>query len=471
MARRWSTLAALLAACLTLPAAADQITLTDGTVVEGRVVDGGNPTVIQTDDGRKITIPQEQIARVSLTSTLSPEKIADAAYTRLQAQIRKAKTLKEIIALQQAFLDAHGSTPAGEKVKDSMAAYKIMEDQGFIHFRGQWMAPAKAEEILKEGERLAGPALELYKASKLKDAIAAAQEALKADEKNPTALAVAGLAYYRLSDLPNARKSFAALAEAEPDEPLAWNNLAVISVQQRRQPEAVGHYLKALQTAPGSRMLLDNITEFLHAYDGSTTLPQYKDLARQYQQAETRLQARMAERNLYRHGGTWITKEQQAAVTAEIARLKTTMNAMETAYTGATTAVDTLTAQMKDIDEKMGAVVADILYYDALIAASQQNVAKGGKPLVTAEAFTYRDALARDLEALRRRYEALAAEKLKQQAVIKQLKAEAPKAKAAYEKAAEQTFTKVQRIMEIGDTDAPAAAPPLPVPVPAAGGK
>ena len=74
--------------------------------------------------------------------------------------------------------------------------YNQYAKSGLIKFRNQWIAPDARDAILLQGETQAKLALTLYRSGKLKDALEAAKDALKTDDENHTALALAALAHH-----------------------------------------------------------------------------------------------------------------------------------------------------------------------------------------------------------------------------------------------------------------------------------
>ncbi len=261
-------------------ALADIVTLKDGRTLEGTIMRAGGTLVVRQADGKDVPIDPAEISKVTLNSTQSPAAAAEGEWTRVQALIKRSDNLAEIIKLHQTFLQKYGGTPSAQAAQVSLASFQAMEGKDFVKFRGQWVSRVKAEVLLRDAQDKAQPALDLYKASRLKEAIDQAKEALKIDSENTLALTVAGLAAFRLNDLPTARTYFQKLADVDSSTALAWNNLAVLSFQQKREAEALIDYTKALQVAPENRLILDNIAEALHDYTGSKTVKAYTDLAR-----------------------------------------------------------------------------------------------------------------------------------------------------------------------------------------------
>src|SRR5207253_1746088 len=105
-----------------------------------------------------------------------------------------------------------------------------------------------------------------------------AHDALAEDDHNPDALTVAGLAAYRVGNLPLAKAYFLALATADPTSVLAENNLAVVCYQQKNPGEGVVHYTRGLQIMPDNRLLLDNIAEAVYAYTSDRNSSNFRAL-------------------------------------------------------------------------------------------------------------------------------------------------------------------------------------------------
>ena len=267
----------------------DIIELKDGSKVSGTMVRQGEVMVITRDSvgGGLIRVTPEEVVRVTLTPSLM-----EADWVRTTMDLKKADKFEEYLAIMEGFAARHSGTPMGVQVQKMATAYEAMAAEEPVKFppisarAGGWMPKALAEVLERAMAAKVKAAMEPYQAGKLREALDAAKEALTIDDTNTTALALTGLVNYRLNDLPESRKAFLKLVDASPGSVLGWNNLAVVAFALKREPEGLEFYTKALQTSPANRLLLENVIEAMHAYSGDKTAAAYKDLERQFGQAD-----------------------------------------------------------------------------------------------------------------------------------------------------------------------------------------
>jgi len=444
----WITWALIVAAASSAAAWGDTVTLKDGRTLEGTITRSGDTMVVRQMDGSDVPINSADIQKVSLNSVQNPADAAAGEWVRIQPQIKRSENLADIISLHQKFLEKYGATPTAEAARTSLASYQAMDGKDFVKFRGQWVSRVKAEVLLREGADKARPALELYKASRLKEAMDQAKEALKVDSENTMALAVGGLAAFRLNDMPSARTYFQELSQVDPSDALAWNNLAVLAFQQKREAEALIHYTRALQAAPENRLILDNVVEALHDFTGGKTVKAYMDLARQAEQIETRVAARMADRGLFRYGNTWVTAEQRDRLNANSASVKAQKNQLEAQYTQVQAALSTIDAQIRQAQD------------DALAAQNASAIYNTSDPnwILT------RNIAATELDRANRRAAALQDQKTQLQSSVIAMKVVAEKLTVALAAADTVRYGGIQRIMELGDVENP--PPPAAIDIP-----
>lgn len=461
---------AALSACVVAvtPALADVIQLKDGRSFSGTMYREGDHIVIKAEDGTVINAKPDEVGRVTLTSTITPAQAAESEWTRTAAQIKKAETLAEVIALHEKFLQKWGGDggPQAATVQKSLNEYRKLQQQDGVRFRGRWMPRAQAEVILRQGEENARPALLSYKAGKIKEALDTAQAALKLDEENPTALVVGGLAAYRLNNLGLARVQFAKLGETDPANLLALNNAAVVCFQQKREAEGLLFYTKALGAMPDHRLLLDNIIEALNSYRGPRDGPPFKNLLRQFDQAETRMEASMAKKDLYRFGSTWVSQEQFDRLTAQRKQIQDAMNDLDTRYKAAVAAAASMEQDLRQSSADFDATAADVNSLGVMINAGVQH---GDDVSYLA---SRREALLIDLDRLQRRKLALSDQYAKLTATFGQYRVEAERLKTQLAGVQVQLYTGIQRMLEPGDVDNPppptaVTLPPKPVAAPA----
>jgi tetratricopeptide (TPR) repeat protein len=375
--RKWLLPTALLALIVGPSSAhADLIELSNGQKISGSISRQGEVVTIKSDDGRTITAKPDEIRRVTLTGSISPAEAAGAEWTRVSQQIRVADDLHTILALHTGYLDKYPQAPNAAEVRTSFGVYQRLAENDAVKFRGRWVTKAQIDVIVRGWADAARPAVEHYKAGRYKDAFDAAKAAIDADKDNPNALTVAGLAAYRAGNLGAARSYFTALAAADPANPLAENNIAVIAFQQKQASEGIAHFSKALQIAPDQRVVLDNIIEAVGIYlgaGGDRTTTTLKNLQRHFDAAEKRMEEAMAKQGLVRRGSTWVTKEQADRQAADFQALQAQYAQLETQYVAAKAAVAQYDNLIRQADADYNAALVSILIMNEQIIAAQRD--------------------------------------------------------------------------------------------------
>ena len=444
---------ALLAFALAPNLRADTIELTDGRKITGTLSRSGDVITIKSDDGKTITAKPAEIAKITLTSTVTPAEAAANDWSRLGRQVKAADELQAVIDLYKQYLDKYPAAQPSDEARSTVAVYETMVHNDPVKFRGRWMPRAQVGVVIKQWTDAARPALDLYKTGRMKQTLDAVKTILADDNQNPDALTLAGLAAYRTNNLPQARTYFTSLAAADPGSLLAENNLAVISTGQKQVGEAFQHYVKALQIMPGHRLLLDNVAEALYAYTtagGDKTGAAYRALVKAYEPAETRLEETMGQSGQIRWGATWVGKDQRARLTKAQDALRDQIANLDSLYASIRRTLAGLDTQIRqaaaDIDSDTQTIAScearvlaaqgfrvDVSYYAALRDAAAQN----------------RDRTSRYQAQLQMQYDQLASG-------TKDFIDQAQKLKAAFTAGGMVgQYSGNQRIIDLGETDNP----------------
>jgi len=451
----------------------DVIELKDGRVLSGTMrrdagVGGGNGggvTITTTDaDGTKTTVATtaDQIVRVTLTGTgevVTPEKAAEAEWTRVAVQVGKAMELATIIELHQKFLEKFPDQAISASVRTSLEEYqRLARGVGggkAVKFRGRWMPAVQADVMMRTWDEEARPAMDFYRAGKMRECLEVAAKLAAANDQNSTAITLAGLAAYRLNQLQTAREYFKKLGQVDPSTPLAENNLAVIAAQQNNPMESLRHYLKALQAAPDNRMVLDNTIEAMVNFTGDRTSSAFMELARQFNAAEPRMEKEMATRELYRWGSTWVTLDTYGKLAAYRQAAQKAMEQLDRAYQEQQQAIAGVVNQITRAGTDYNAILSAVNSLNQLIGP-QYGPTVG-------DLILRRDAMMKDMETIRAQKSALESHRDQLVAGLSEFPIQAQRLKEAMALSDASLYPGIQRMMQVGeDRDPP---PPLPVAV------
>jgi hypothetical protein len=456
---------ALVLAAAVSPAIADIIQLQDGRKISGTMSRQGDVMVIRTDDGKSLTVNPSDVLKVTLNSTVTPAQAAEAEWTRITPLLKNADDLNAVVALLQKFIEKFPDSPRTAEAKDKLGVYQLLVTNGAVKFRGEWMPRAQIEVKLKQWTEAARPALDLYKTGRLKESIDAAKTALARDEQNPDALSLAGLAAFRLNNLTQARTFFASLGAADPSSVLAENNLAVVSWQQYIYGESFVIYTRALQIKPDNRLLLDNIAEAINTYPGEKNNMAYKTLLRNYEPAETRAEANLAQGpkgGLHRWGATWVTSEQLDRLNKNKNTIQDHMARLDATYKATNDQLASIDASITQAQADYERYVSDMNFMNAqLQQTAQYNT--GQRTIDTANLTAQRDIANTNANNALQRVTDLKAQRSQILAGEQDYVLQANRLKAALA-AAQPAYTGTQRIMDLGEAENP--PPPVAITMP-----
>ena len=439
---------------------ADVIELKDGRIIVGTLLRKGDDVIITSEDGKSINARPADVTRVTLTSTVTPTQAADAEWTRDAAEIRRADNLQNIVDIHQKFLDKYPDAAVAPSVRTSLDQYKELAKENGVKFHGRWMPEAQIQVQVQEWSDRAKAALVKYRAGDLHGALDSAKSAIKDDAANPDALTIAGLAAYHLNMTGDSRDYFAALTQGDPTSVLGENNLAVILFSQKRQAESLIHYGKALQAAPDNRFVADNIEEALNSYTsngGDLTAPAYTGLVRQFQQAESRIEATMARKGLYRYGSTWVPAGVMDRLNSNLQQIKNAMTQLDSQFQAARAATAALDNAIAQATNDYNTTALNLSYLDSLLASTTGDVGN---------ILQQRDDLQHTLQAIADKRAKLVADRQNADATLQSAPTQADKLKAAYAAATMSQFTGIQRIMDWGEQDNPPAPSIVQIPAP-----
>ncbi|MCL2641775.1 MAG: hypothetical protein FWD53_13075 [Phycisphaerales bacterium] len=386
----------------------------------------------------------------------TPEKVAESEWTRTAAQVNRATDLAAIIELHKKFLEKFPDQSISANVRTSLEEYERLERGwgGAVKFRGRWMLAVQKDVMLRAWDDDAKPAMDLYRTGKMRECLETATKLAATDDQNPTAFALAGLAAYRLNQLPMARLHFTKLGQLEPTSVLAANNLAVIAAQQNNPIESLRHYLKALQAAPDNRMVLDNIIEATVNFAGDQNSPAFTELTRQFSVAEESMQEQMAAKGLYRWGSTWVAKDVYDHLAAHRQAVQDAMAQLDQAYRNRQQWLVTAGEQIKRSVTDYNKKLADVNTLNQTIASTRfgQDTA----PLIL-----QRDAMLKDLESLRAQKTTLELQRNQLTVELASFPMQADQLKKALAVSDASLYPGIHRIMQVGEDK----FPPLPLPI------
>lgn len=331
---------------------ADIIVLRDGTQLEGEAKRSGDNYIVKTADGTKI-VPMDKVASFQVKA----QGGADASLARLQSLRRAVENVsdpRQVIARYKTFLDQNPTGDISEVAKREMQTWQDRADRGLIKVGDKWMTPAERDALRSKSSDLAIQLHDMVKQGRLKESRQILERSIVVDPKNPSLNYLLGVINYSEEQIPASRKAFETTSAAAPDHAPTLNNLAVVMWRQRAHAASLGYYDRALLAAPGTRDLLDNVTEALHAlpkelHDAGVT----KKLLRHYKEQEDDMEKAMAAKDMVRWGATWVTTAELKKLQADEATIKGQLAAMDNDYNAIAARIAALDQQIVQVDNQM----------------------------------------------------------------------------------------------------------------------
>lgn len=436
---------------------ADTIILKDGTRYDGEILtkDAAGKQQFKTTDGTTLSIPADTIKSIELNSNHSTTQRGDTAWDTLLFHVKKLDDLAQILEAYDKFIAEHPDSLQISEAKAARFSYKQMQDDHYIKFRGNWMSPAKAETLTRQAIADAETAHTEFVAGHLKEAEEKINSALQADNQNYNALVLASSLRIRQNNIPAAREYLAQIIALKENDPLARNNLAIVSFKQNRQPEGMIHFTKALQAAPENRQIIDNIAIALTKYTGSTDNKIYRDLIAPYKQAESRMATAMAAKPvpLYHLGTTWVSKADYDKYNDNIKKIKDSMATLENQFTQNDLALKDILDKLKTASDNADTRTSDAIRYQLMI--NQNTTGNNGYWAIS------RDAALQDADYYKRQKSSLERQRDSLQAAQNKCRATANKLKEDLRLAQQVNDKNVMRYLELGEV----VKPPEPVPL------
>jgi tetratricopeptide (TPR) repeat protein len=299
MPRRLPVLVAICLSGLVLaPAArADVIHLKDGSQLEGDITKTPEGWTVRDAAGKVTTVPADRVKSLEAKRETGP----DAATQRLASLRRSAEGMddpKKVIDRYTAFIKQYPETPAAQEAKNDLKAWEDRQAQGMTKVGDKWVTAAERQAIRQDALTDLTTARDLLVEGRTRDAAPAIEKALAKDPQNPAAHYLKGLVLAKQDQLVPARKEFEAVLSSAPDHAPTLNNLGVILFLTKQAPASLNYYDLAMQAAPGTRRILDNVAEALHGLpEEHRAAAPVKKAVKHFNEQDNMLQGRMAQQN------------------------------------------------------------------------------------------------------------------------------------------------------------------------------
>jgi S1-C subfamily serine protease len=182
-------------------------------------------------------------------------------YAQLSQAANSLRTATEAMRLFKVFLaDASIAQAEREKAEQHLPLWKERADKHMVRVGPNWLTLDDAANKRLQAKQLVDDAVRLIKLGKYDEAIDKCGKASNRDKSGIRADFMLGLLYaLARRDAELAHQRFAQCVSRDPQHIAALNNLALTEVRLRKYPQALTHWQSALEIAPSSPEILQNL--------------------------------------------------------------------------------------------------------------------------------------------------------------------------------------------------------------------
>jgi len=354
--------------------AADVVHLKNGRDVEGEIRKTPDGWMV-ISDGKVTQVTAADVASIEV----KPVVTADTAMSRLQSlrhATEKMSDLQQIIERYQTFINQNYDTPAATEARADLQAWRDRLSQGLVKVGDKWVTAAERDTARAQLTQSAIAIHDLVKANRIKEAVQQIDRSLSIDPQNVSLLYLKGVVQFQQDQLAQSRKSFEQVSATLTEHPPTLNNLAVITWRQNTFGVSLAFYDRAMQAAPGSRDILDNVSEAINSMTPEVRkLPLAQKVMRRFQEQDDDLQKRMKEKGLFRWGSKWVDEKQKATLEEQEKKIKDELAKLQVDY-------DDNQARLNACDRRMGELqqMMQTLWNSSMVPTNDGRIVQMGLP-------------------------------------------------------------------------------------------
>lgn len=254
-------LAGMILGILAAGAAADRVTLKDGTILEGTAIKQSDGYWIKTADGESRQIPNDQIASVekSRSATGAPGEAAHASpnFAAVQRRANAVDSPMAAVAIWQQYIDSSPNADDLKSAREQLANWKKLADSGAEKINGRWVGGDERKEMLEKAGKLAAEADEMLRKSQT---LAAVKKLEEADKAYPNSFAVnflLGQIAVLEHDADKAMPRFERALTLKPNAPEALADMALAFYEKKQFEKAIQLTQQAAEVQDSAQIALN----------------------------------------------------------------------------------------------------------------------------------------------------------------------------------------------------------------------
>jgi len=243
---------------------ADTMTLKDGTVLHGRVINNGNSYWVKFDDGTSKTVPADNVANVvsdQSTSSASPTGAISTARTRAN----NADSALAAVAIWREFIDKNPGSADLAAAKDELAHWKLLADSGAEKINGKWIGGDERKKIIDQADALAQEADSLAMQNQTLKAIDKLREAVKIYPNSFRNNFIMGWLSMLSANYDGAITYYTAASKLHSSSVETLNNLAVAQFMLKQYVPALLTFEKAAEIQDNKVLAANMVAAFAHS--------------------------------------------------------------------------------------------------------------------------------------------------------------------------------------------------------------
>jgi S1-C subfamily serine protease len=280
---------------------ADTLTLTDGTVLEGKVAQQGEKYWIKLNSGESRTIPKTSVtewkkggaaaAGAPAKAPVAAEDPAAAAKTKggvtsgkpaaalsfaeTKSRAERVDAPLAAVGLWQSFIDANPDSPELADAKTEIEKWKKMDKEKAERINGKWIGGEERKKLIEKVRKLLADAEEMQQSSQTVKAVQKLEEAVRIYPNSYRANFELG--YYCITKaagsgsnarLDQAIKSLELAGKLRPNSAAAWSNLAVAYNFRGKYEQSVLTAYKAAQIDDDKDVVTNLVNSIVQAPPG-----------------------------------------------------------------------------------------------------------------------------------------------------------------------------------------------------------
>ncbi|HEX6985502.1 MAG TPA: trypsin-like peptidase domain-containing protein [Planctomycetaceae bacterium] len=253
----------------------------------------GGPENAEAEKAEETEVEVVEIAGDADEPPAEKRPATDAEVGRVLREAEALRSAGEALELLERFENRHSFAGDGRvRFEQELAAWRERAAKGLVRNGRDWVDPAEYGRAIAEADALVEQAFQLIRVGNAAASVELLEKAGRLDRNGIRADFVLGVIYAVAGPaaLEKAERHFQEVLRREPNHISAMNNLAIVLVKQREYDPALRHWRRAIELAPKTPAVSQNLGRLVAAASGRT-LPMTAATLRRFSNAYAELTA------------------------------------------------------------------------------------------------------------------------------------------------------------------------------------